>query len=245
MKVLGFSTVFYCGAYFRESLESIVSHCDKVVIAYTRQPSQGHGSPISCPDSEGYIFDIAQSVLGDKLIWDCAERYGAENEHRAVKHKYSKGFDLVLTADTDEVFSQEDLPKALQYAMNGQAQYYGIDGYVNFWKSFNRACYDGYRPIRIERMDVKDGSQDLNCKCTIYHFSCAQPEYIMRFKYGVFGHAHEVRRGWLENTYFGWTPETRQLHCVSEQIWDKAEPFDKTTLPDNLKRHRFYNLESI
>lgn len=240
MKVLGFCPVYYCGAFFRESLESIVDKCDKVVIAYTRQPSQGHGTTLPNPDAEGYVFDIAQSVLGDKLIWDVAERYGAEHEHRAVRYKYSQGYDLILSFDTDEVFKSDDLDSALKYALNGDAQLYGIDGYINFWKSFNHACYDGYRPIRIEQVGNTSGKQDLNCKCTIYHFSCCQPEYIMRFKYLCFGHAHEVRRGWLQNIYFNWTPETRWLHCVSEQIWEKAEPFDKYELPENLQRHYYF-----
>jgi len=238
MKVLGFMTVHYAGAFLREALESVVDHCDKVVIAYSRQPSQGHGTNLSCPDSEGYIFSICESVLKDKFIWDSAERYGAETEHRAVKYNYSKGFDLVLTIDSDEVYKNPS--EALKYAYNGKAQYYGIDGYINFWKSFNHACYDGYRPVRIENLNVKDGSQDLNCKTVIYHFSTCQPKAIMDYKFGVFGHAHEVRKGWLQNTYYDWTPETKWLHCVSEQIWENAEPFDKHTLPANLRKHYYF-----
>lgn len=245
IKVLGFSTVFYCGAYFREALESVVDHVDKMVISYTRQPSQGHGTYMQNPNSEGYVFDIAQSVLGDKLIWDVADRYGAENEHRAVRYKYSDGFDLVLTVDTDEVYKTDQLQASFEYAYWGIEQFYGIDGYINFWRSFNHACYDSYRPIRLENLHRKNGAQNLNLKQTIYHFSTCQPREIMEFKYSVFGHAHEVRPNWLRDVYFNWTPETKWLHCVSLQIWEDAEPFDKTTLPESLKKHPHYNLERV
>lgn len=240
MKVLGFMTIHYAGAFLREALESVVDHVDMMVIAYSRQPSQGHGSNVSCPDSEGYIFNICEDVLKDKFIWHPADRYGAEHEHRAVRYQYADGYDICLTVDSDEVFDQTDLPKALHYAYTNPSQLYGIDGYINFWKSFNHACYDGYRPIRIENLHHKNGVQDLGCKCRIYHFSVCQPKAIMDYKFSVFGHAHEVRKGWLQNTYYNWTSETRWLHCVSEQIWEKAEPFDKTTLPESLHRHPYY-----
>lgn len=240
MKVLGFMTIHYAGAFLREALESVVDHCDKVVIAYSRQPSQGHGSQLSCPDSEGYIFDICQSVLKDKFIWDVAERYGAEHEHRAVRYKYSDGYDICLTVDSDEVFASDQLPESLEYVMDGKAQLYGIDGYINFWKSFNHACYDGYRPIRFENLHIKNGEQDLNLKQTIYHFSTCQPEYIMRYKMQCFGHKHEVRPNWLDSVYFAWYPEMEWLHCVSLQIWNKAEPFDKNNLPANLRKHYYF-----
>lgn len=246
IKVLGFMTCHYVGSYLREALESVVDHVDKMVIAYSQSPSQGHGAHhLHNPDSEGYIFDICQDVLKDKFIWSRADRYGAENEHRNVKYQYTEGYDLCLTVDSDEVFKSEDLPKAFEYAMNGSAQLYGIDGYINFWKSFNHACYDGYRPIRIENLHNHNGQQDLNCKCTIYHFSCCQPPEIMNYKYSVFGHAHEVRPEWLQSVYFDWQPGMEWLHCVSRQIWQHAEPFDKTTLPELLKKHPFYNLEKV
>ncbi len=245
IKVLGFMSIHYAGSYLREALESVVNHVDKFVVAYSKQPSQGHGTYMDNPDSEGFIFDICQSVLGDKMIWDRAERYGAENEHRAVRYKYSSGYDLILTVDSDEVFATEQLQASFEYALNGSAQHYGIDGYVNFWRSFNHVCKDGYRPIRIENLHRNNGTQDLNLKQTIYHFSTCQPEKIMCYKFNVFGHKHEVRPNWLRDVYFNWTPETRWLHCVSLQIWEDAEPFDKTTLPESLRKHPFYNLDRV
>ncbi len=242
IKVLGFSTIHYAGAYFRESLLSVVGHVDKMVIAYSRQPSQGHGTEMECPDKEADIFAIATDVLSDKLIWDAADRYGAETDHRAVKYKYSKGYDLVLTVDSDEVYSSDQLQGAFDYANDGSSQFYGIDGYINFWRSFDWVCTDGFRPIRLENLHRKNGTQDLNLKQTIYHFSTCQPVEIMAYKFGVFGHAHEVRPGWLQDVYYSWSPDAPfgDVHCVAYGLWNPM-PFDKSTLPEILKQHENYN----
>lgn len=239
-------TIHYAGDYLREALLSVVDHVDKMVIAYSMMPSQGHGSQLQCPDSEGYIFDICKDVLGDKLIWDRADRYGAETEHRSVKYKYSEGYDLALTVDSDEVYKSDELQASFEYAYWGVDRFYGIDGFVNFWRSFNYACYDGFRPIRLENLHRSQHTQDLNLKQTIYHFSTCQPEPIMRYKYNVFGHAHEVRKDWLNHCFYRWTPDKQfgDVHCVALNLWN-PEPFDKSVLPSYLKSHHNYNKELV
>ena len=239
-------TIHYAGDYLKESLMSVVDHVDKMVIAYSKQPSQGHGTTKECPDTEDEIFDTCWKVLGNKMIWNRNLRYGSESEHRNVKYKYTDGFDLVLTVDSDEVYKSDDLPASFEYAYWGKERFYGIDGYINFWRSFNHACYDGFRPIRLENLHRKNETQNLGLKQTIYHFSTCQPEVIMRYKYLVFGHAHEVKRNWLDDIFYKWTPDNQinDLHCVSYNLWN-AVPFDKNTLPESLKLHKNFNKELV
>jgi len=245
-KVLAFMTIHYAGDYLKESLLSVVDNVDKMVIAYSKQPSQGHGTNLQCPDSEEYIYDICKEVLGDKMIWDRAERYGAENEHRNVKYKYSAGFDLVLTVDSDEVYKSKELDASYDYAFTNEERFYGIDGFINFWRSFNHVCLDGFRPIRLENLHRQNNKQNLNLKQTIYHFSTCQPEPIMRYKYLVFGHASEIKKNWLDDTFYGWTPENdiKDLHCVSYNLWNTI-PFDKNELPESLKMHQNFNKDLV
>ena len=246
IKVLGFMSIHYAGDYLKEALLSVVDYVDQMVIAYSRMPSQGHGTDLQCPDSEEYIYQICKEVLGDKLIWDTADRYGSESEHRNVKYKYSGGYDLVLTVDSDEVYKSDELPSSFEYAYWGIEKYYGIDGFINFWRSFDYACYDGFRPIRLENLQRKNNTQNLGLKQTIYHFSTCQPEAIMRYKYLVFGHAHEVKKNWLDEVFYKWTPnnQIQDLHCVSYNLWNAVQ-FDKNSLPDSLKMHKNFNKELV
>jgi hypothetical protein len=149
---------------------------------------------------------------------------------------------LVLTVDSDEVYKSDELQASFEYAYWGVHRFYGIDGFINFWRSFNYACYDGFRPIRLENLHRKEHTQDLNLKQTIFHFSTCQPEPIMRYKYNVFGHAHEVRKDWLNDIYYKWKPNNQfdDVHCVAFNLWNPVK-FDKSVLPSYLKSHHNYN----
>jgi hypothetical protein len=245
MKVIGLLTIHYGKEYLKECLTSIVNHCDKIVVAYTEKPSHGFATTDICPDTKEEIKTICEQVLTDKLIWD-EVTYGAENHHRNHIHQYSKEYDLVLTIDADEVFEPSELTTALEYAYNNPQRYYGIKGYINFWRSFNYACYDGFRPIRIENLAANNNNQNHECPLTIYHFSTAQSEPVMRYKYKIFGHASEIKTDWLNNIHYAWTPKNNfgDLHPVSIDLWN-AVPYAKHNMPDFLKQHPNFNKELI
>lgn len=245
MKVLGFMPIHYGKEYLEASLKSIVDECEKVLIAYTPNPSHGFSSINYCPDSKDDIYNICVSVLGSKLIWS-ENTYNAENKHREAVMDYASDYDLVLSVDADEVYEPKELRSALEYAYNNKQRYYGLKGYINFWRCFDFACFDGFRPVRIENLRNNNTEQNLECPLTVYHFSTAQSEPVMRYKYSIFGHAPEVRDGWLDNVHYGWRRdnELKNLHCVANDIWN-AEPFDKNTLPDILKQHPNFNKEYI
>lgn len=245
MRVIGFMPIHYGCEYLQESLSSIKDHCQKVVVAYTPNPSHGYGTTDICPDTRDEIFRIASETLGDKLIWD-ENNYSQENQHRRQIHNYSMGYDLVMSIDADEVFEPKEIQSALEYAYNNPERYYGIKGYINFWRSFNHACYDGFRPIRIENLNNHNTLQNHECPLTIYHFSTAQSEAVMRYKFKVFGHASEIRKGWLDDIYYGWTLENNfgDLHCVAIGLWNPVE-FDKRQLPEMLRLHDNFYKELI
>ena len=246
MRVLGFMSILYGKEYLKESLLSVINHVDKMVIAYTYHPSHGVAVKIQCPDSRNEIYNICVEVLGEKLIWNEQITYRAENEHRAVARQYATGYDLILTIDADEVYESSELQTALDYAYNGKSRRYGMKGYLNFWRCFDYVCTDGFRPIRIENLNNHNNDQDLECPLTIYHFSTAQSEIITRYKYQAFGHASELRKNWLQDIFYKWTPAMPfdDVHCVAFGIWNPVR-FDKSNLPDILKQHPNYNKELI
>lgn len=245
MKVLGFMPIHYGKEYLKESLLSIKDFCESIVVSYTPIGSQGYHTTDVCPDTRDEIYSIAVNTLGNKLIW-VEGTYNAENSHRRVAHDYSSGYDLILSIDADEVFEPKEIQGALDFAYNNNERYYGIKGYLNFWRSFNHVCLDGFRPIRIENLKRDNTLQNHECPLTIYHFSTAQSEAIMRYKYKVFGHASEIKTDWLDNMHYAWTPEKNfgDLHPVSIDLWNTI-PFDKNKMPEFLKQHPNFNKELI
>lgn len=243
-RVICYVPLHYGCEYLKESLQSIISLVDKIVIVYSETPSYGHGTNVECPEKEMDLFNIAMPICGDKLIWR-KETFGNEGEHRGFIYNFTKGYDIVLAVDADEVFHTEDLKKAIQYVSEGDKRYYGIAGYLNFWRSFNNVCTDGFTPIRLINLHNESGEGVV--MCTIYHFSCAQSKKIMDYKYKIHGHADELRPNWLQDIYYAWTPQNqfRFLHPTSMDIWGDAIPFDKNLLPDSLKQHPNFNKEII
>ena len=242
MRTIGFMSILYGKEYLKESLLSIRDHVEKMVVAYTKNPSHGQRVKEECPDTEQEIHDICKDVLGDKFIWHRSERFNSEAEHRGIRYTYAQGYDLILTIDADEVFKEDEIQGALNYAYNNKERYYGIKGYVNFWRSFDYCCLDGFRPIRIENLNNNNQLQNHECPLTIYHFSTAQSEPILRYKMKAFGHASELRKNWIDGIYYAWTPENdiQDIHPVAFGLWNSIK-FDKTTLPDYLKAHPNYN----
>lgn len=248
-KVLGFMTLHYGKEFLRESLLSVRDHVDKMYIAHTKNPSHGFQTDTPCPDTEEEMLWIAQQVMGDKLIWESVERYTNEAYHRDARYKHAGGMDLILTIDADEVFEPKDIEGALQYAMSNKERFYGIKGYINFFRSFSWVCTDSFRPVRIEKPRVQNYTQNLECPLTIYHFSTCQSEGVMRYKYKIFGHANEIKKNYVEEKYYAWSPEkideVTWVHPTSVTVWEKPQPFDKNTLPDILKQHPNFNKELI
>lgn len=240
MRVLGYMILQYGKEYLRESLLSVIDHVEQFVVLYTAIGSQGNRSEIQCPESREELYAICQEVLGEKLIWVDGE-YGSEGEHRGKILNYSAGYDLILTVDSDEVYNTPDIESNLKLALKGEGRYVSTSGFINLWRSFDYACFDGYLPCRIINLHRPHGTFG-SVHLPIYHFSCCQSEQIIRYKWRVSGHANELRSGWIDDILYKWTPENNfgDLHPVALSLWNAAK-FDKQTMPDILKQHPNFN----
>lgn len=241
-RIIAYVPIHYGCEYLSEAIQSIKNHVERIVVLYSKTPSYGFGTALKCPESASQLKKIAQSA-SHKVEWRSIE-VGSEGEHRGYIYKLTNGYDGVLTIDADEVFDQTDLPIAIDLAMKSDKRYIGFAGYINFWKSFNYACYDGFTPIRFTNLHNKSGEGVVPCK--VYHFSTAQKMEIMEYKLLVHGHKDEIRPNWLKDVYQAWTPENNfgNLHLVAENLWN-ATPFDRHTLPEILKNHPNFNKEVI
>ena len=242
MRVLAYIPLHYGAEYLDAAIRSVAPFVEKIMVLYVKEPSQSHSKGWICPEEEGQLRRIAMSA-SDKVEWHQC-RFSTEGEHRGYVYDYAEGYDLVLAFDGDEIFEPEDLPVALERAMNSEKRYIGIGGYINFWRSFNYACYDGFTPIRITVLRNSSGEEVVPCR--VYHFSTAQSEAIVKYKLSVSGHASEMRPNWLDEVYFAWSPENNfsNLHPVAHGIWN-ATQFNKESLPQILKDHPNFHKEVI
>jgi len=239
IRAIAYIALHYGAQYLKEAIQSIAPFVEKIIVFYTEKPSYGFGTEKPCPESEEQLKEIALSA-SNKVMWAKGE-WGQEGAHRHEIFKYAGGYEVIIAFDADEVFEQEDLPKAIEFVANGQYRNYGVNGYINFWKTFDWEVKDFFRPIRFINLKRTDGEGVVDQ--TIYHFSCCQSDEIMDYKYCVHGHKNEIDSNWLQEKYYAWTPENpvRFLHPTSGQIWGDALAYDKTQLPESLKNHPNYN----
>ncbi len=245
IRTIGYMPLLYGLHYLKVSLLSVINHVEKMVILYTDKPSYGFGTTMTNPDTEEELYAIAKEVCGDKLIWHKATS-GNEGAHRGEIYQYTEGYSLVLAVDSDEVYKEDELEKALIEASNSDKRYLGIAGYKNFFRSFSHYCEDSYRPIRITNLNNESGEGVVNC--TIWHFSTAQTVDITRFKLDIHGHKNEIIPNWFEEKFLAWNPydpeKQKDLHLVAHGIWN-SQVYDKSQMPSYLKEHPFFNLEII
>lgn len=230
MKVLGFAALHYGVDYLRASLMSVRDHVDKFHISYSKKPSHGFSTPLVNPDPEWKLKQIAQEVLGEKLIWESNEQFTSEIEHRQQRYKYAQGYSLILTVDADEIFDTT-LPNVLIRAYNANYRFYGIDGYHHYYKS-SYYFQDSDCPVRIENL-TQDNSNMGTVFLGVQHMSLCQRPEIIRYKTSCFGHRDEIKPYWLER-FENWTPETDDIntskHPTRSDIWFKPI-FDSNPLP--------------
>jgi hypothetical protein len=243
MKVLAYIPLHYGKEYLSEAIKAIHNHVEKIVILYSSKPSFGHGTTLACPDTREEMYHQAKNT-SHKVEWvDIDRSIGGEGAHRELVYQFASGYDLILAVDADEVWNEADLARCLSEAQRSNERYYGILGFVNFYRSFNTICLDHFAPIRITKLSgVANTTKNLHG--TVYHFGYAQRDEIMKYKWSCHGHQDELRKDWMSQKYFGYQPEMTDLHPVAIGLWNPS-PFDKANLPDILKGHPNYNKEII
>ena len=246
MKILGFVPIHYGVEYLPACLQVLNEFCDKVYVSYTNEPSHGsqaivNGKRAICPDTKQEIKSISHNILGSKIIWEEFKSFNIEANHRNTVFNHSDGFDVIVSADSDEVYDKETFMDGVRMAYDSQHRYNGTSRYVNFWRSFDYTVSDSFSPIRMTNLR-RPGGTGHGLPCKIYHFGTCQRREIMEYKYLCHGHKHELRNNWLNDVFYKWTPDNQitDLHPVAHGIWN-AVAFDKNTLPDYIKCHPNFN----
>jgi len=244
MKVLGYIMLHYGRDYLEYCLKPMCEVCDKVIILYTLNPSHHrarHG--LVCPDSRKELKEIAERF--DRVQWVDVEPDQAkdEGEHLGNIWKYTDDYDVAVRADYDEVWDVDDLRQAVVEVHNSPYRAHQIDGFVHFWRSFNCELQpDPFRPVRLFNLREKNTSQEPAIKARIYHFGYAIKRRTMEYKMSVHGHRGSIDKHWL-NKWNNWNPQRRDghFHPDSNEVWTKIVDFDRSKLPDFMRKHSFYN----
>lgn len=244
-KVTSLCIIHYGKEYLSCAIQAVYPVSDEIVIVYTATPSHGTGTDMPCPETMSDIITEAKRYDPDNKVYFTTGTFSNEGEQRGACEQICKdrGTDIIVRFDADEVWDTESLRLSLDVVDKSDAKYFGVNGFVNFWKSFNNICVDQFTPIRLINVNVQNNTEVV-IDGIIYHFSCAQADKTMLYKYEIHGHKHEIRENWLDEIYFKWKEGQNDVHMTSVGLWNVIA-FDKNTLPRILKNHENFNKELI
>lgn len=245
MKVLAYIPLHYGSEYLDATIRSIDDYVDQILILYTEQPSYGQYGRLQNPDNRQMLVNIAEKA-SKKIKWVDIHSIGQEHQHRQMAFGYAKGFDLIMAVDADEVWHPDHIKEAQEAALATGKKNVSVGGdrWYHFWRSFNEVNQDGFYPVRFHCVGGSEGSTIIH-KGLIYHMGYAQSEVITRYKISVHGHK-SIPGSWFNDKWLTYKKgKTTHLHPDSQDVWIETKEFDKETLPDILKEHKYFNLSQI
>lgn len=230
--------------YFKYAVEALYNQVDKIYIMYTDIPSQGFTGAKPCPDDE-HDLQLDIKPFMDKVEW-ITGHWDYEGNHVDAVKAYAKPDDWLIRFDADEIFPPGSVDYYIKQAEETRYNMFRIP-MIHFWRSFNWVCRDAQFPYRLEHYNSGEGSGWLSAdeEYKILHFGYAQPTVYIEYKMQVSAHRPEWRKNWFADRWLANAKD--DIHPVAylpTPMWN-AEPYDKTLLPDVLKKHPYYDLEVI
>lgn len=240
MKVIGFICLHYGAPYLDACIRSIVDAVDQVCIIYTPVGSHGTRSTTPCPDSRDDLLRIASKAAGSKLFWREGV-FHSEGHHRGAVHHYVPDADLILVADSDEVYQPSQIDLLLNTAANGNVRNYLAYEYA-FWRSFWRGMPDRLcAPVRCINTRFEGGSQATDAYFA--HFGYAQPTKYIEYKQQIHGHRSDWRPDWFKAKWLA-NAQT-DLHPTNYDFWNARSIKPSDYLPDWMQFHPYADMEII
>jgi hypothetical protein len=242
--IIAYYPIHYGSDYLGYSIKSIYDRVDQIHILYAQNPSHGHGTNLKNPDTFDKLLE-ASSQFGDpqnKIVWHHGE-WPYEGAQRDTINKIASkvNADMILAVDADEIWDENVLDQAITTAFQNNKKF-NLIRMLTFWRCFNKVVTDEMCPNRIILPKAEEGTNYLTGR--VHHFGYARTIENIEYKMSIHGHKNEWRKEWID-IYKNW-PHSRNtdLHPTCENMWT-VEDFDKTTLPDFMHQHPYYDLEII
>lgn len=244
--------VHYGREWISWSMRSVRNIVDEIFVFYTANPSHGHGTDLKNPETREELYEITKPF---SPVWHDAKGYIHEGEHRtfAVISCQNAGADTVLVVDSDEIWPQETLYRAIEASKIHPARSFRI-GMRHFWRSLKWVCDDSAMPTRIIKPRIPEsfGEQYLGTRIDIgenvglvFHMGYAQSPAIIRYKQSIHGHKAEWRDGWFKDKFMGWKPGDKDVHPTNVNYWNPQPYIDDGTLDYLVGDHPYFDKDII
>lgn len=249
--VCGYMALRYGLDYIAYAIRSVIDICDEFHVLYATQPSHGHYSVVPCPETREQLFEIAVQAAGDKLRWHDGN-WTQEGEQRGAIYQYMPHADVILSVDSDEIYSPFLLAHIFQYYTTIEPYewpHYIRLPFIHYWRSFNRCVmHDPAYPARLIFPNAGNKNEYAwrpEQAGVVNHMGYAIRPEIMHYKWLIHGHLPELRHdvNWYQDVYLA----NRQFDChpVGSEWWNPEEVNPLLYMPYWMIEHPFFGKKVI
>lgn len=246
----GYTALRYGADYLGWAIRSVIDVLDEYHVLYATQPSHGHSSPVPCPETREELYAIAEKAAGSKLRWHDGH-WTHESEQRGAIYQFMPHADVILSIDSDEIYSEPLLYNIMRYITRPipyPVKYVRLP-FIHYWRSFNRCIlHDPAYPVRLIFPNQPEGTGtgwNARNDGVVNHMGYAIRPEIMRYKWLIHGHLPELRRDvdWFQDVFMA----NRQFDChpVGSQYWTPEEVNPMLYMPYWMLEHPFFGKEVI
>lgn len=250
-KIIAYTALHYGRTYLDAAIKSVIDSVDEYHVLYSRDGSHGTRALRPCPDSEEELHEIAWGAAGMKLRWHEGQ-WAYEGQQRDSILQYAGDADMIITVDSDEIYSPKLMENVLYYAhsVNFQSPFRYIRlPFVHFYRDFRHAVIeDPAFPARLTFPKVAQGEATWDRFVGhIAHLGYCQPAETIRYKLGIHGHRSELRclpDEYVDDIYLDLN-RWDDLHPVGSEFWnaEAVDPLDY--MPEWMQDHPMFNAEAV
>lgn len=250
MKIAGYTALRYGKDYLGYAIRSVIDLLDEYHVLYAIGPSHGHWTNIECPETEAELYEIANQAAGSKLRWHRGA-WVQEGEQRSAIYNLIPDADVILSVDSDEIYSEQlmyNIDRYIHRPIANPVRYIRLP-FIHYWRSFNRCVlHDPAYPARLIFPKVAGQSETtwiLRNDGMVNHMGYAIRPEIMRYKWLIHGHLPELRRDvdWYKDVFMA----NRQFDChpVGSEWWNPEMVNPLLYMPYWMIEHPFYGKQVI
>lgn len=242
MKIIAYYALHYGVEWLSWSMRSVKDHVDDIVVLYSHKPSHGHGTNHKNPEPVDPIRQISKHYGAH---WQEVDSFNWEGAHRdeAVRLCRTRGADLVLVVDADEIWDENVLQCALRYVKQNRGKHSWRIGMRHFWRSLQWICDDPAMPVRVIDPEGK-GEGYIGACGKVYHMGYAQSPSLIKYKMSIHGHKAEIRPNWFGKVFLPWSPGRGDVHPTNQDFWYPKE-FDTEKIQHLVGDHPYWDTEII